>query len=304
VTDSREGPTVLVTGGTGGIGRATAAGLARSGARVVIGARNRERARAAVEAIRGETGVTVEVLHLDLASLASVAAATDELRGRVGELHALVNNAGVMLLGRRRLSADGFELTLAVNHLGPFLLTTRLEPLLRAGAPARIVNVSSDGFGIAADGLRFDDLQFERDWSGWEAYGASKLCNVYFTTELARRLAGSGVTANALHPGYVDTELGRVRDEDRLPAAGASSPPTGTRGDSTPDLGFLGRPVTAEEGARTSLYLVTSGAVEGVSGRYFRDCEPVELTGPAADGDAARRLWDVSAALVDGAIGS
>jgi NAD(P)-dependent dehydrogenase (short-subunit alcohol dehydrogenase family) len=208
-----------------------------------------------------------------------------------------------MILGRRRESADGLELTFAVNHLGPFMLTTRLESLLRAGAPARVVNVSSDGYGIARDGLRFDDLQFERDWSGWEAYGASKLCNVYFTTELARRWNDSGVTANAVHPGYVDTDLGRVRDEDRLPSSGGSPSARGARS-GTPDLGALGTPVSVEEGARTSLYVTTSDALDGVTGRYFRDCEPVELAGIAADEPAARRLWDVSESLIGDALGS
>jgi len=303
MVSSWEGRTVLVTGGTGGIGRATAAGLARTGARVLIGARNAERAAAAVAAIHDETGVTVEVVALDLARLGSVAAAVAHLHERTDALHALVNNAGVMILGRRRESADGLELTFAVNHLGPFMLTTRLESLLRAGAPARVVNLSSDGSGIARDGLRFDDLQFERDWSGWEAYGASKLCNVYFTTELARRWSDSGVTANAVHPGYVDTDLGRVRDEDRLPSSGGSPSARGA-GSGTPDLGALGTPVTVEEGARTSLYVTTSEALDGVTGRYFRDCEPVDVAGVAADEQAARRLWDVSEALIADALGS
>ncbi|HEY7134465.1 MAG TPA: SDR family oxidoreductase [Acidimicrobiia bacterium] len=297
MTSSWEGRTVLVTGGTGGIGRATAAGLARTGARVLIGARNAERAAEAVAAVRDETGVTVEVVALDLARLSSVAAAVEELQERTDALHALVNNAGVMILGRRRETADGLELTFAVNHLGPFLLTTRLESLLRAGAPARVVNVSSDGYGIAREGLRFDDLQFEHNWSGWEAYGASKLCNVYFTTELARRWRDSGVTANAVHPGYVDTDLGRVRDEDRLPSPGGAPSARGAGG-GAPDLGALGTPATVEDGARTSLYVTTSESLDGVTGRYFRDCEAVELAGVAADEQAAGRLWDVSEALL------
>jgi NAD(P)-dependent dehydrogenase (short-subunit alcohol dehydrogenase family) len=295
---SVQGKTALVTGATSGIGKATAAELTRAGATVVIGARNTERARQAQADIRSETGVDVEVVIFDLARLGSVAAAAEELAHRFGRLHVLVNNAGILIGGRRRVTPDGFELSFAVNHLGPFLLTTRLLPLLLADAPARVVNVSSDGYGIARDGLHWDDLQSERAWSGWHAYGASKLCNLHFTTELARRLDGRAVTVNACHPGYVDTQLGRVRDEDRLPRPATRAPAKPSAGGSVPDLSALGTPLTATEGARTPVYLATSDAVASVSGRYFVECAPVEPGAVARDGAAAQRLWDVSERLV------
>jgi NAD(P)-dependent dehydrogenase (short-subunit alcohol dehydrogenase family) len=269
---------------------------------VVIGARNRERADAARAEVRAETGIDVEAVIFDLSRLVSVASAVDEITSRVGVIHVLVNNAGVMIGGRRRTTPDGFELTFAVNHLGPFLLTTRLMPALLACVPARVVNVSSDGYRIPREGLQWDDLQSERS-SGWHAYGASKLCNVYFTAELARRVDGSGVTANVCHPGFVDTQLGRVRDEDRLPRPAASAATASARAPAdAPDLSSLGTPLSATDGARTPLYLATSDDVVSVSGRYFVECEPVEVSDVARDMAAARRLWDVSEQLVAGAL--
>jgi NAD(P)-dependent dehydrogenase (short-subunit alcohol dehydrogenase family) len=297
--------TVLVTGATSGIGKATAAELARAGATVIIGGRNADRARQAQSDIRSETRADVDVVIFDLARLASVAAAADEIASRFGSIHVLVNNAGVMIGGRRRTTLDGFELTFAVNHLGPFLLTTRLMRMLLACAPARVVNVSSDGYAIAREGLQWDDLQAEQSWSGWHAYGASKLCNLYFTAELARRFDGRGITANACHPGFVDTQLGRVRDEDRLPRPAPSahvSAPSAQPSGGVPDLSALGTPLTVTEGARTPLYVATSEAGGSMSGRYFVECEPVEPSEIARDAAAARRLWDVSEQLVAGAL--
>lgn len=300
--DGMQGKAVLVTGATSGIGRATAAALARAGATVVIGGRNAQRVEQARAEITAETGSPVETVVFDLSRLASIASAADEIGDRFGRLHVLVNNAGVMILGRRRTTPEGLELMFAVNHLGPFLLTARLMPRLLAGTPARVVNVSSEGYGIARDGLQWDDLQWEQAWSGWHAYGASKLCNLYFTAELARRLDGRGVTANACHPGLVDTQLGRVRDEDRLPSADAAAP-AGLSATAVPDLGALGTPLTAEDGARTSVYLASSPDVESVSGRYFVECEVVEPGPVARDAIAARRLWDMSERIVEGVLG-
>lgn len=299
--------TVLVTGATSGIGHATAVGLARAGAGVIIGARNADRAERARADIRAETGVEVETVIFDLSRLASVAAAADEIASGFSGVHVIVNNAGVLIAGRRRTTVDGFELTFAVNHVGPFLLTTRLMPTLMASAPARVVNVSSAGYAIARDGLQWDDLQSEHSWSGWHAYGASKLCNLYFTIELDRRFGASGITANACHPGFVDTALGRVRDEDRLPRASGGRAPAGPSstaapGSSVPDLSGLGTPLGPEDGARTPLHLAMAEGIDSAGGRYFVDCEPVDPGEVAQDRAAAARLWEVSQQLVDEAL--
>jgi NAD(P)-dependent dehydrogenase (short-subunit alcohol dehydrogenase family) len=301
-----EGRTVVVTGATSGIGKATAEGLARAGANVVVAGRNADRVHAARREISAATGVEVECVVFDLAQLASVASAADEIAQRFGAIRVLVNNAGLMILGRRRTTVDGLELTFAVNHLGPFVLTTRLLPMLRAAAPSRIVNVSSDGYAIAREGLDWEDLQFERSWSGWHAYGASKLCNLYFTTELARRLDAQGITANACHPGLVDTQLGRVRDEDRLPRPPTAAPvhPGSQSGSGMPSLDALGTPISTEEGARTPVYLATSDAVATTTGSYFVEGAPAEPGPVATDALAARRLWEISEQLAARALGA
>jgi NAD(P)-dependent dehydrogenase (short-subunit alcohol dehydrogenase family) len=296
--------TVLITGGTSGIGRATAVGLASAGADVVITGRDPDRARDAADHIRAEAGRDVDVMDLDLASFASIRSFAADFLRRRERLDVLIANAGLCLFGGRSLTDDGFEAMFGVNHLGHFLLTSLLLDRIVTSAPARIVVVSSDGYGMARHGLDWDDLQHERAYQGFEVYGHSKLCNNYFAFELARRLDGTGVTVNALHPGFVATELGRTRPEDRrrrVPAAGPApdAAATGTKRPSDrPDLSHLPPAVSAEAGAVCSIHVASSPELEGVTGRYFRDCVPVD-TGPvSADPDAARRLWEISEELV------
>lgn len=271
-----KGKTCLVTGATSGIGKETALGLARKGAAVVLAARDRARGEAArAEIVKRSGNAGVSFLVADFASLAEVRRLAAEVRSTHPALHVLVNNAGVMLR-KRSVTRDGFETTFAVNHLAPFLLTNLLLDLLKAGAPARIVNVASEAHRSGA--LGFDDLQSERGFDGYRVYGTSKLANVLFTSELARRLDGTGVTVNALHPGVVAT--GIVRDFPALVRGG---------------WGLF--TMSAGKGARTSLYLATSPEVEGMTGKYFDECAEVRPSRAACDEAAARKLWEVSERL-------
>lgn len=286
MTDTADmtGRTVVVTGGNSGIGQATAVGLARAGARVVITARDERRGAAAVDAIKDESGSqSVELAVFDLASLASVRAGAAELLERCPSLDVLVNNAGIVLTDRR-LSEDGFEMTFAVNHLGPFLLTLLLLDRVTKSAPARIVNVASTAHKGARRGLDFDDIQSERRYGGMQAYSRSKLANILFTAELAKRLAGTGVTANSLHPGTVATGYGRDGDASGFLAFGLKVIKP-----------FI---LTPARGARTSIYLASSPEVAGVSGEYFVKCRPGRTTKAARDEEAASRLWTLSEELV------
>ncbi|HEX7241050.1 MAG TPA: SDR family oxidoreductase [Longimicrobiaceae bacterium] len=270
-----DGRVCVVTGATTGIGLATALGLARLGARVGIVGRNRERAEAARAAVAREAGPErVDLFLADLSSQAEVRRLAGELRARYGRLDVLVNNAAAYTR-RRALTVDGIETQLAVNHLAPFLLTRLLLDPLRAGAPSRVVTVSSE----AHRGARLDwgDLQGERMYNGVRAYARSKLANLLFTRELARRTAGTGVTANAAHPGVVGTEL----------LFGGWAP-----------LRLL-KPFlrTPEKGADTSVWLAASPEVEGVSGAYFRDRREIRPSEAALDDSAAARLWKASEEL-------
>lgn len=277
-----QGRTVLVTGGNAGLGLATAIGLAPTGARVVITARDAARGEAAIATVRERTGVAPEVVALDLASFASIRAAAADVLDRFERLHVLINNAGVALL-QRRLTEDGFEATFGVNHLGHFLFTSLLLDRLRASAPARVVVVSSAAHR-SVGGLDFDDLQAEQRYRPMLAYGRSKLANIAFTRELARRLDGSGVTANTLHPGFVASRLGRDGDGGAL-------------GDV---VMTLARPfaISPDRGARTSIYLASSPDVADISGAYFVRCKPHSPSAAARDDVAARRLWEISGSLV------
>ena len=218
VTADLAGRICLVTGASNGLGEATALALAALGARVILICRDAARGARALEDVKRRTGNGgVELVLADLGSLASIERAAHLVAARHRRLDVLVNNAGLVTL-RRTLTADGFEATFGVNHLGSFALTNRLLPLLRAGAPSRVVNVSSDAHrGVVLD---FDDLQGERHYSFWTAYRRSKLANILFTAELARRLSGSGVTANALHPGAVRTGLGDRDHASHAPPEG------------------------------------------------------------------------------------
>jgi NAD(P)-dependent dehydrogenase (short-subunit alcohol dehydrogenase family) len=275
-----KGKTCLVTGATSGIGEVAACELARLGARVIVVGRSTERCAATVERIRTGTGATdVESIVADLSSQAEVRRLADDVRARCDRLDVLLNNAGGMFLDRRE-SPDGIELTLALNHLSYFLLTNQLLPLLKAGAPARIVNVASDAHrGVEID---FDDLQGRRRYRGWRAYQQSKLANILFTYELARRLEGSGLTANTLHPGFVRT---------RFFADFTGWPGFVTR------LGAALLAIGPEEGARTSVYLASSAEVEGATGQYFVKSRPARSSPQSHDRAAADRLWRVSEEL-------
>jgi NAD(P)-dependent dehydrogenase (short-subunit alcohol dehydrogenase family) len=275
------GMTVLVTGGTGGIGRATAAGLAAMGARVGIVGRDRRRAEAAAAGLRVESGnPAVDVFIADMSAQAGVRGLAAEILAAYPRLDVLVNNVGGAW-ATRHVTADGMEHTFAVNHLAPFLLTNLLLDRLKASAPARVVTVSS---GAQAMGrIDFDDLQAEGGYSGQRAYSASKLANVMFTYELARRLDGTGVTAMVLHPGVVRTGFGT---EDPGPLMRLLTP--------------VVRPVmkSPAQGARTSIYLASSPQVQGVTGQYFANSKPKRSAARSYDTAAAARLWQVSAALV------
>lgn len=281
-----DGKTVIITGGNSGIGKAAAVSLAGAGARVVITARNEQRGRDAVAEIAAAAhSDRVELSVFDLADLASVRAGAADLLERCPSIDVLCNNAG-LILSNRTLSADGYEATFAINHLGPFLLTELLLDRLKASAPSRIVNVASTAHTFARKGMEFDDLMAERSYSGMKAYGRSKLANILFTVELADRLAGSGVTANSLHPGSVST--GYARDGDT----------TGFMEWGTRIYNRLPISLTPERGAWTSVYLCSSPDVAGVTGTYFAKCAPKTPSANARDRAAAARLWQVSEELV------
>ena len=274
------GKTVLVTGGTGGIGRATAEGLAALGARVGIVGRDRARTDAAAARIAHTTLSQVDAFAADLSSQADVRRLATEVGHAYPRLDVLVNNVGGYW-ATRHVTADGLEHTFAVNHLAPFLLTTKLLDLLKASAPSRVVTVSS---GAQAMGrIDFEDLQGDRAYQGQRAYNQSKLANVLFTYELARRLAGTGVTANVLHPGVVRTAFGREDPAGFMRLVTWVAVP------------FMKTPA---RGAQTSVYLASSPDVEGVTGQYFANRKPRRSADRSYDTDAAARLWRVSEQLV------
>ena len=274
----------VVTGANSGIGLETGAALAGLGAKTVLACRNESRALVARhEIVRRHPEADVELLQLDLGDLAQIAGAAAEATERFGRIDVCVNNAGA-IMRQRSVTVDGFETTFGVNHLGHFLLTQLLLDQIRASAPSRIVVVSSDAHKQPRKGLDFDDLMSERSYSAFRVYGKTKLANIYFTRELARRLDGTETTANALHPGYVASRFGRDGDTGKLGEIAM----------------MLGRPfaISAEKGARTSVYLASSPDVAGVSGAYFYKCREKEPSAAARDDEAARRLWAVSEELV------
>ena len=275
------GKNALITGGTGGIGRATAVGLARLGARVGITGRDRARTqRAAAEIARESGNPAVDAFDADMSSQAEVRRLAAAVLEAYPRLDVLVNNVGGFW-ATKHVTADGLEHTFALNHLAGFLLTDLLLDRLEASAPARIVTVSSDAQRMGR--LNFDDLQGERKYSGQQAYNQSKLANVVFTYELARRLEGTGVTATTLHPGVVRTSFA-AEDSSRLWKV----------------LIPLLRPFmkTPERGAATSVYLASSPEVEGVTGRYFVNRQPKTSNRASYDTATAARLWQVSSDLV------
>jgi NAD(P)-dependent dehydrogenase (short-subunit alcohol dehydrogenase family) len=273
------GKVCLVTGSSSGIGKATASGLAALGATVVLACRDSGRGEAArQEIIRESNNQNVSVGLVDLARLDSVRSFADDFRHKYSRLDALVNNAGIYA-SRRIVTADGFESTFAVNHLAHFLLTNLLLELMKASAPSRIVNVSSEA--QSRGHINFKDLQGERKYSGWKSYPQSKLANVLFTYELARRLEGTGVSVNCVHPGTVRTNFARNNG------------------------GFMGLIVrvfapfmlSPEQGARTVVWLASSPEVEHSTGKYFANQSELRSSSESYDLEVAKHLWEVSRKL-------
>ncbi len=275
-----KGKICLVTGGTNGIGKATAQALAQMGATVIIVGRDAQKTSKIVMEIRAASGNPgVGSMLADLSSQQEVRHLADEFKSRYSHLHVLINNAGGFFM-KRELSVDHIEITFALNHLAPFLLTNLLLDTIKASAPARIINVSSNAH--TAGKIEFDNLQGERSYRP-RAYDDSKLANILFTMELAHRLEGSGVTVNALHPGFVAT--GFAKNNGKVIAA---------------FIGLLAPLVarTPAKGAETSIYLASSPSVEGTTGEYFHDSRVFQVAPQATDKLVARKLWDISAEMV------
>ena len=276
-----EGKTVLITGATGGIGLAAAVAMARQGAHLVLVGRNQTRGLDAISEIRRRAGSDrAEFLRADFSSLAEVRRLALALLAEDRPLHVLVNNAGTMNTSRK-LTIDGFEEMFAVNHLAHFLLTRLLLPRLQACAPSRIVHVASNAHSFCKE-IRWHDLSHEREFSAFPAYGHSKLANILFSNELARRLRGTGVTSNALHPGAVATGIGSNN---------------GIAGRVVPLLlkPFFRSPA---RGAATTIYLASAAEGDGGTGKYFYDSQPVDPKPWALDTNAAGRLWVTSERLL------
>ncbi len=272
-----DGKVCIVTGANAGIGKATAVGLAQRGATVVMVCRSQERGEAAREEIMARAGSgEVQLLIADLASQAEIRQLAKTILDQFPRVDVLINNAAIIPL-RRSVSVDGLELQLAVNHLAPFLLTNLLLERLKASAPARIINVSSGVHRGAT--IPFDDLQSERHYHHTSVYAITKLMNVLFTKELARRLVGSGVTAYSLHPG--------------VPATKLSTHYAGYEGEERASFAEL------MASAQTSIYLATSPDVVDLSGNYFANSRVQESTAVANDPETAQKLWQVSAQLAN-----
>lgn len=280
MTGSMDGRVCMVTGANSGIGKETAVALARMGATVVMVSRDRQKGEAAMAEVRTRSRhERVELLLADFASQQSIRRLAADFRAGHPLLHVLVNNAGAFN-ARRTVTANGYETTFAVNHLGYFLLTNLLLDTLKAAEPSRIVNVSSRGHSGAT--INFDDLHKERGYGGMGAYGQSKLANVLFTYELARRLEETGVTANCLHPGGVMTGFGKNNSGFFKAVFTVAY--------------IIGRPflLTPAQGAETPVYLAASPDVEGVTAKYFVKKTAVRSSDISYDEGIARRLWQVS----------
>ena len=278
-----QGKICIVTGANSGIGKATALGLAQMGATIVMVCRNQVKGEEAQNEVKEKSGNdAVDLMLADLSSQESIRQLAENFQQHYQQLHMLINNAGVANLTRRE-TVDGLEMTFAVNYLAPFLLTNLLLDKLKASAPARIVNVSSESHQSGY--IKMDDLELEKGYRLMRAYGQSKLALVLFTYELARRLQGTGVTANCLHPGFVATNIGQNG--------------VGSVGRSIVKLIFSSLGISPEEGAKTSIYLVSSPEIEGVTGKYFVKSIPVRSAPISYDETLQRQLWEESAKLVN-----
>jgi retinol dehydrogenase-12 len=280
VDSSMQGKTCLITGATSGIGLETARGLAAMGARLFIHGRDPQKVDATLEDIHRSTNNDALIpLVADLSSQANIHKMAKTVYQKTDKLDVLINNAGAVNM-IRQLSPEGIELTFAVNYLAYYLLTFCLSDLILASKPSRIINVSSSAHGYT--GLEVvNDPMFENNYEGWQAYSRSKLCEILFTYELASRLVGSGVTVNALHPGFVNSNIGKNNTPEQL----ANTP-----------LRVSGN-LTNQEGAQTSIYLASSSEVEGITGNYFVNCKPVASSAVSYDKTASHRLWEISARL-------
>jgi NAD(P)-dependent dehydrogenase (short-subunit alcohol dehydrogenase family) len=272
------GQVCVVTGATSGIGKAAAAALARQGAEIIVVGRDPGRAEATAAAIQADGAPPPKVEIADLARLDQVRALAGRLNQTLDRIDVLINNAG-LVLNERQVTPDGYEHVFAVNHLAPFLLTNLLRPKLTASAPARVITVSSDAHTAAR--LDLDDPNLEHGWSSWRSYSNSKLANILFTRELARRLEGTGVTANCLHPGVVRTGFGR--DARPLMRVGIT----------------IAKPfmLSPERGADTTVYLASSPDVAAKTGGYYVKRQLREPSAAARDDGLARRLWEISERL-------
>ena len=274
------GKTCIVTGASAGIGLAAAMRLGAMGARLVLVRHSREKGVAAMARLRAEQpGVDVEMHYGDLSRPDDVLRIAQAVLDAAPRIDVLLNNAGA-IFARRETTPDGLERTFALNHMGYFRLTSLLRARLIASAPARVVNVASEAHRGAE--LNFDDLQCVQSYNGWQTYKRSKLANILFTRELARRLKGTGVTANCLHPGFVASDFG---DNNRgIWRLGIS-------------VAKRVMAVSVERGAETPTYLASSREVDGVTGRYFTKCREREPDAPARDDGASTRLWTESERL-------
>ena len=275
-----QGKTVVVTGGTSGIGEVAAVNLAGQGARIVLIARDPARADATLAKLRTANPSALHTVHLaDLSSLAEMKRVAGEIAAAEPRIDVLVNNAGAVFTARQE-SVDGLEMTFAVNHMAYFVVTNILLPNLKATPGARIVSTAS--MAHSSGKIDFDDLQLRKKYSTFHAYGTSKLMNILFSRELARRLEGSGVTANCLHPGGVATRFGS--NNSGLMAVIFKVA-----------ISIAG--ISPEKGAQTIIHLASSPDVATISGEYFYKCKVIEPTAAAQDDAAAKRLWDVSAKI-------